>query len=72
MGFKMDYNFHADLLNKFSQFTPAVQAFIIGAVAYIIVAPVYILKEIVRIIVIGIRDGRICGRIDFLTNSSLR
>ena len=46
----MDYNFLADLLNKYSQLTPWVQAVVAFGVIAVLVAPFYFLKEIVRVI----------------------
>ncbi len=46
----MEYNFFADLLNKFSQLTPWVQAVVATGTVAIMVAPFYFLKETVRVI----------------------
>ena len=46
----MEYNFFADLLNKFSQLTPWIQAIVSGGVVAIMVSPFYFLKETVRVI----------------------
>ncbi len=44
----MEYNFFADLLNKYSQLTPWIQAVLgVGLIAATI-APFYFLKEIIR------------------------
>ncbi len=47
----MEYNFFADLLNKFSQLTPWVQAIVSAGTVVIMVAPFYFLKETMRVIV---------------------
>ena len=46
----MEYNFFADLLNKFSQLTPWIQAIVATGVVAIMVAPFYFLKESVKVI----------------------
>lgn len=47
----MEYNFSADLLNKFTMLTPWIQAIIGLAIAAVLISPFYFLKEIVRVIV---------------------
>ncbi len=44
----MEYNFFADLLNKFSQLTPWVQVVVTIVMMVIMIAPFYFLKETIR------------------------
>lgn len=47
----MDYNFLADLLNKFSQLTPWVQALLGLGVCAVVLGSAYFLKETVAVVI---------------------
>jgi hypothetical protein len=52
-----EYNFFADLLNKYSQLTPWVQVITMFSVCAVVVASIYFTKESIAIIAKSLRSN---------------